>query len=236
STRFHGYTHITVGSGWDAVVYGDIDGDGQDEAALGVDCNNGGGTADGVLAYARVIFGPGRDTPRMLAIVTPRRQQPHELPTLLRVEIHRGKVVSHEAWYGPKDGTCCPSGRATTIWRFRHARLVPISTTVQKKPRHSSPAVVPRAKARRIAAQWRGFLTYLPTWAPNGVVLSDWRAGTCACGTDDSLLTVRFGRQATRLYWLVSDPQEVDRVQAGVVCRDSRFFAGVLNGRRVFFR
>jgi hypothetical protein len=33
----------------------------------------------------------------------------------------------------------------------------------------ASAGVVPPAKARRIAAQWGGRVTYLPTWAPAGV-------------------------------------------------------------------
>ena len=42
---------------------------------------------------------------------------------------------------------------------------------------HSSASGVPSTKARRIAAQWGGAVTYLPNWAPPGVVLSDWWGG-----------------------------------------------------------
>src|SRR5262249_39278735 len=38
------------------VAYGDLDGDGRDEAALGIVCANGGGTAGGQLAVAQVVF------------------------------------------------------------------------------------------------------------------------------------------------------------------------------------
>lgn len=102
--------------------------------------------------------------------------------------------------------------------------------------RHSLAAVVPPAKARRIAAQWGGAVTYLPKWAPDGVVLSNWWAETCACGTDDSRLVVQFVRERTRLDWQVSDPQEVHHVAAGIVCRDERFADRVINGRSVFYR
>src|SRR4051812_45725450 len=44
STHWKPYRRITVDTRFDRVVYGDLDGDGRDEAALGVDCNNGGGT------------------------------------------------------------------------------------------------------------------------------------------------------------------------------------------------
>jgi hypothetical protein len=100
----------------------------------------------------------------------------------------------------------------------------------------ASAAVVPPAKARRIAAQWGGSLTYLPTWAPAGVAVSDWWSETCACGTDDSRLVVRFTRQRTRLEWEVSDPGEIHRHDAGIVCRDGKFAAGVVRGRALFFR
>jgi len=114
---------VTVSSGWNPVVYGDLDRDGKDEAALVVDCNNGGGTADGVLAYAQIVFTAGEKSPRPIGIITPRQHPPHELPTLLRVSIQPGAVVAHEAWYRPTDGTCCPSGRSTTVWRLRGGRL-----------------------------------------------------------------------------------------------------------------
>lgn len=92
---------VTVGSGWNPVVYGDLDGDGKDEAALVADCNNGGGTAAGVLAYAQVIFTAAQNSPRVLGVVTPQSPRTYGAP-LLQVRIHRGKIVAHEAWYGPQ--------------------------------------------------------------------------------------------------------------------------------------
>src|SRR4051794_40210745 len=47
-------TPIGVNAG--GVVYGDLDGDGQDEAALSVECDNRGGTADGQLRFTWVVF------------------------------------------------------------------------------------------------------------------------------------------------------------------------------------
>lgn len=122
-------------SGWNPVVYGDVDGDGEDEAALVVGCNNGGGTAAGFLAYAQVIFTAGKTSPRVVGIITPQqRPNPKALPTLLQVTIRRGTIVAREAWYGPSDGTCCPSGRSTTTWRSVNGSLSPVTTVVQKKP------------------------------------------------------------------------------------------------------
>jgi hypothetical protein len=124
-----------VDAGWNPVVYGDLDGDGNDEAALVVGCSNGGGTADAYLAYAQVVFKARARSPRALAIVTPQqRPRPNVLPTLLQVTIRRGEVIAHEAWYGPNDGTCCPSGRSTTTWRYGHGTLRPVRTVVERKP------------------------------------------------------------------------------------------------------
>ena len=100
----------------------------------------------------------------------------------------------------------------------------------------SGAAAVPPAKARRVAAQWGGALTFLPRWAPSGVVLSHWWSETCACATDDNRLVVRLWRRQTRLDWVVSDPQEIHRRPAGIVCRSRRFAARVVYGRPVFYR
>jgi hypothetical protein len=117
-------------------VYGDLDGDGQDEAALVVGCSNGGGTADGFLAYAQVVFTAGKKSPRAIAVVTPQqRHAPNVLPTLLRVVIRRSQVIAREAWYGENDGTCCPSGRSTTTWRYTNGRLRAVRTVVERRPR-----------------------------------------------------------------------------------------------------
>jgi hypothetical protein len=136
SPAWPAWPRVTVDSGWKPVVYGDLDGDGADEAALGVGCNNGGGTADGYLAYAQMIFAAGKKSPQAISIVTPRqRPNPNVLPTLLQVAIRRGKIVAHEAWYGPSDGTCCPMGRSTTTWKYADGRLRPVTTVVEKRPR-----------------------------------------------------------------------------------------------------
>ena len=106
------------------VVYGDLGSAGQGSAAaLEVDCNNGGGTADGVLAYAQVIFTAAGTSLRVIGVVTPKEQPKRQLPTFLTVTIRRGEVIAHEDFYGGSDGTCCPSGRATTIWRYANGHL-----------------------------------------------------------------------------------------------------------------
>jgi len=133
STRWPSMPRVTVEAGWNPVVYGDLDADGRDEAALVVDCNNGGGMADGVLAYAQVIFTSAGPAPRVIGVVTPQqRRDPNGLPTLVTVRIRPGKIIAREAWYGPRDATCCPSGRTTTIWTYAKGRLNAGIPTVER--------------------------------------------------------------------------------------------------------
>lgn len=127
------WPRVTVAAGWKPVVYGDLNRDGHDEAALGVDCNNGGGTAGGVLAYSEVIFTATGNSPHVIGVVTPQQPDTYGVP-LVQVRIRPGRIVAHEAWYGPSDGTCCPSGRATTIWTSTSGTLRPRATVIHRKP------------------------------------------------------------------------------------------------------
>jgi hypothetical protein len=160
STRWPPLHRIYVDSGWNRVVYGDLDGDGQDEAALVVDCNNGGGTANGVLAYAQVIFATVGDSLRVIGVTVPQEQPPNQLPTLVTVSIRLREIVAHEAWYGPNDGTCCPSGRATTTWTYAHGTLKPSKFVIDRRPR----AARARAGSRQSSRQARAAST--PRLAP----------------------------------------------------------------------
>lgn len=118
-------------------AYGDLDGDGRDEAAVGVVCSNGGGTASGQLGFATVVFRARDRELRVVGVVRPRQPLDPEaghVPLLGRVEIRRRRVVAEELWYGPRDGTCCPSGRATTIWTYARGSLPASRTIVVVRP------------------------------------------------------------------------------------------------------
>ena len=127
-------SRLVVEAGWHRVVYGDIDGDGRNEAALSVGCTNGGGTADGVLSYSVVVFREDAGSPAAIGILRPRHQARGLPATLLEASIDFGRVIGREAFYGPNDGTCCPSGRAQTIWTYRRGTLRLASTRVTTKP------------------------------------------------------------------------------------------------------
>src|SRR5581483_11553729 len=65
SNRWPDWPRVEVDALWEGSrpVYGDLDGDWSDEGALIVDCSNGGGTADGQLAFAAVIYTAERHGP-----------------------------------------------------------------------------------------------------------------------------------------------------------------------------
>ncbi len=137
---FAGKRGVTVDSGWDRVVFGDLAGSGHDDAGLIVDCNNGGGTADGALLYAWVIFSGVGGRLSVVGIVTPQVQPSDELPTLIEIAIEPGKLTAREFFYGPADGTCCASGRARTIWTYAHGALRPCVPMITRRP-NTTPGV-----------------------------------------------------------------------------------------------
>jgi hypothetical protein len=130
---------------WSKPSFGDLDGDGRDEAVLHVVCANGGGTGAGQLADSAVIFKAVGRSLRVVGIVAPRQPLDPEtshVPLTGAVAIEWGKVVVSEAWYGSYDGDCCASGQARTTWTYAHSKLRPAHTTVIRKPR-SSPRPAP---------------------------------------------------------------------------------------------
>jgi hypothetical protein len=122
---------------WGKPIFGDLDGDGHDEAALSVVCANGGGTADGQLGFSVVVFKAFGTSLRVVGIVRPRQPLTPEIghvPLVTTVKVERRRVVAPETWYGPHDGTCCGSGRARTTWVYRAGHLYPLRTKIVRKP------------------------------------------------------------------------------------------------------
>ncbi|MFJ8159416.1 hypothetical protein ACIRBY_00640 [Streptomyces sp. NPDC096136] len=108
------------------VAYGDIDGDGRDEAGVTIGCHNGGGTAAGRLAWGGVVFGRRGSDLTVIGTLTPRQQLPEAMPTqVARIQIALHQVVVYENWFRDGDSTCCPSGGATTVWAHEGNRLTP---------------------------------------------------------------------------------------------------------------
>jgi hypothetical protein len=118
------------------VVYGDLNGNGEDAAGVLVSCSTTAGTADGQLADSWVIFTADGGSRRVVGTLAPRQPANPGLPhrpyfddgsAALRID--PGSITVHEAWYGLNDATCCPTMGATTVWTFAHGALTAVSTT-----------------------------------------------------------------------------------------------------------
>jgi Bacterial Ig domain len=118
------------------VTYGQLAGLGP-AAAVDVTCSNNGGTADGQIRFADVIFGDLLSGVQAVGLITP--QQPRSskashVPLLGKVRWSAGRLQVDEYWYGPRDPTCCATGRATTTWAYRGGRLAVVNTVITKRP------------------------------------------------------------------------------------------------------
>jgi hypothetical protein len=130
---------VQVAAAYD-VTYGQLSGVGP-AAAVDVVCSNNGGTADGQIRFAEVVFSGSATNARAVGLITP--QQPHlakvgHVPLVGKVKWVNGRIVVAEYWYGPNDPTCCASGRATTTWAYRTGKLTAVRTVVTKRPTGSA--------------------------------------------------------------------------------------------------
>lgn len=108
------------------VVYGDVDGDGAQEAVVPLWCTNGGGTAAGQLGFGLEVFSGTASDMTLLGTITPEPPLgPHHTSYIDTAEtrIGQGSVTVQELFYGPSDGTCCPSGRRESVWTFDNGAL-----------------------------------------------------------------------------------------------------------------
>jgi len=125
-TRVSGGMASTTSGTWGPVTvavlrvdYGDLLGDDVEEAALGVYCDNGGGTGSSVLEYGIVLYGTRAGQLVTLGVLTPQVQDADQLPTILSVtEWRQHSLVVTESYYRTPDATCCPSGTAETTWTW----------------------------------------------------------------------------------------------------------------------
>lgn len=144
--RGNAYTHGVVEAWWPAIaVYGAREGhygqlDGGPVATVSVVCANNGGTADGQLDFAAVVYTLKAGVLSVIGVLTPRQplslDTPH-VPILGAVTIRNGEAIASEAWYGPDDGTAGASGQARTIWKLAGGFLRPFRTIIIRRPRHA---------------------------------------------------------------------------------------------------
>ncbi len=125
-TRMRDGTARTTSETWGAVTaavlevtYGDLLDDDADEAAVGLYCDNGGGTGSSTLEYGIAVYGSRGGTLVSLGTLSAQMQEANQLPTLLSLQEWRERsLVVTENYYRVSDSTCCPSGRAETIWTW----------------------------------------------------------------------------------------------------------------------
>lgn len=121
----YGEVHLSVR---DAAhpVYGDLDGDGREDAVVPISCDNNGGTASGQLAFGAVAV---RATDGQLVTMGTISTQVNpadagHVTLISKLDVDDGAVEVEETWYRPSDTTASPSGRATTRWVLEGATLV----------------------------------------------------------------------------------------------------------------
>jgi hypothetical protein len=96
-------------------------------------CDNTGGTADGELAEGIFVFDSPVGYPHLLGILTPQHKTGStvHIPFILvnRIE-STGHVAVTEFFYNSVDPTCCPAGRATTLWKWTVHKFIPGRTKI----------------------------------------------------------------------------------------------------------
>ena len=108
-------------------------GHGLQVAALQVWCDNTGGTADGQLAEGIMVFDSPGGKAHLLGTLTPQ----HKTSAMVHIPyiaVNRIETTSHvavtEYFYHPANATCCPSGRATTLWKWTGRKFIPGRTKI----------------------------------------------------------------------------------------------------------
>jgi hypothetical protein len=107
--------------------YGDIDGDGREDAAVAVLCDSGGRTGSSVLRYGFIVVADHDSQLEAIGAVVPQVQpeDAYAATELSVIEMGDGRIVVDEHWYRHEDATCCPTGRATTKWTLQNGQLQP---------------------------------------------------------------------------------------------------------------
>ena len=122
-SRLFGRVHIGVTG---KPVYGDLLGPRRSAVAVPVICDNGGGTAAGQLASAYAVFREQGSRLSPIGMVTAQyRPRDVHITLVSGLRMQPGTLTVREYWYRPRDGDCCPSGRAIARWTYDGRRLVP---------------------------------------------------------------------------------------------------------------
>jgi hypothetical protein len=101
--------------------------------ALQIWCDNTGGTADGQLAEGIMVFDSPGGKAHLLGTLTPQ----HKTSAMVHIPfiaVNRIETTGHvavtEFFYNAANATCCPSGRATTLWKWTGRTFIPGRTKI----------------------------------------------------------------------------------------------------------
>jgi hypothetical protein len=101
--------------------------------ALQIWCDNTGGTADGQLAEGIMVFDSPGGHAHLLGTLTPQ----HKTSAMVHIPyiaVNRIETTGHvavtEFFYHLANATCCPSGRATTLWKWTGRTFIPGRTKI----------------------------------------------------------------------------------------------------------
>lgn len=107
----------------DGIAYGDVTGDGEDEAVVLVTCNAGGNASWTVpLVYG---IGQGGGVERLGILDAPDRDD----RAVQSASISDGQIVTDEVVFLPDDPRCCPSATGATIWEWDGTAFVVVNAT-----------------------------------------------------------------------------------------------------------
>jgi hypothetical protein len=115
-----------------AVTRGDL-GHGLQVAALQIWCDNTSGTADGELAEGIIVFDSPNGHAHLLGTLTAQHKTSAivHIPFIIVNRIDTtGQVAVTEYFYNHANSTCCPTGRAATIWKWTGHTFVPGRTKI----------------------------------------------------------------------------------------------------------
>ena len=118
------------------VQFGDVDGDGKPEAVVTISCNNGGGTAAGQLGQSLVVYSGSAGALELRGIISTTQPSTNGATYFdtSATRIEHGLIAVQEVFYGPKDSTCCPTGRANATWTLAGTTLPHRGSQVTKQP------------------------------------------------------------------------------------------------------
>jgi len=107
------------------VAYGDLTGDGLDEAALTFDCSAG----NRPLPIGRVMTTDVSGATVLAPVPTPELSDEAFRIELLESQIDEGQLVTTWIVQRPGDAPCCPTGRLTTVDHWNGERFVTVTVT-----------------------------------------------------------------------------------------------------------